>query len=75
MINPHESMGPGRGRTRDPWICSQTRICSQTGYRLRYVARSWGFEWLIKSEVLLKVCFQNVNIVSHLDQTFLATNN
>ena len=29
MINLHESMGPGRDRTRDPWICSQTRICSQ----------------------------------------------
>ena len=27
MINLHESMGPGRDRTRDPWICSQTRIC------------------------------------------------
>ena len=23
-------MGPDRDRTRDPWICSQTRICSQT---------------------------------------------
>ena len=33
-------MGPGRDRTRDPWICSQTRICCQTRYRLRYVARS-----------------------------------
>ena len=32
-------MGPGRGRTRDPWICSQTRICCQTRYRLRYAAR------------------------------------
>ena len=30
MINLHESMGPGRDRTRDPWICSQTRICCQT---------------------------------------------
>ena len=29
-------MGPGRDRTRDPWICSQTRLC----YRLRYAARS-----------------------------------
>ena len=29
-------MGPGRDRTRDPWNCSQTRICSQTRYRLRY---------------------------------------
>ena len=35
----HESMGPGRDRTRDPWICGQTRICSQTRYRLRYAAR------------------------------------
>ena len=33
-------MGPGRDRTRDPWMCSQTRICSQTRYRLRYAARS-----------------------------------
>ena len=40
MINLHESMGPGRDRTRDPWICSQTRICCQTRYRLRYAARS-----------------------------------
>ena len=38
MINLHESMGPGRDRTRDPWICSQTRICCQTRYRLRYAA-------------------------------------
>ena len=33
-------MVPGRDRTRDPWICSQTLICSQTRYRLRYAARS-----------------------------------
>ena len=32
-------MGPDRDRTRDPWICSQIRICSQTLYRLRYAAR------------------------------------
>ena len=32
-------MGPDRDRTRDPWICSQTRICCQTRYRLRYAAR------------------------------------
>ena len=32
-------MGPGRDRTRDPWICSQTSICCQTRYRLRYAAR------------------------------------
>ena len=40
MIDLHESMGPGRDRTRDPWICSQTRICCQTRYRLRYEART-----------------------------------
>ena len=39
MINLHESMGPGRDRTRDPWICSQLLICNQTRYRLRYAAR------------------------------------
>ena len=39
MINLHKSMGPGRGRTRDPCICSQTRICCQTRYRLHYAAR------------------------------------
>ena len=33
-------MGPGQDRTRDPWICSQTRICCQTRYRLCYAARS-----------------------------------
>ena len=34
------SMGPGWDQTRNPWICSQMRICSQTHNRLRYVARS-----------------------------------
>ena len=33
MINLHECMGPGRDRTRDPWICSQTRICSHCATR------------------------------------------
>ena len=36
MINLHESLGLDRDRTRDPWICSQTRICIHTRYRLRY---------------------------------------
>ena len=27
MINPHESMGLGQNQTRNPWMCSQTRIC------------------------------------------------
>ena len=40
MINLHESMGPGRDQTRDPWICSQTGIFSQTHYWLRYAAQS-----------------------------------
>ena len=34
MINLHESMGPGRYQTNDPWICSQTAICYPTHYRL-----------------------------------------
>ena len=32
------SMEPGWSQTRDPWICSQTRICCQTHYRLCYAA-------------------------------------
>ena len=39
-INLHESMGPCWDRTRDPLICSQTCICSQTHDRLCYAARS-----------------------------------
>ena len=34
MINLRKSMGPDRDQTRDPWICSQTRIYCQTRYRL-----------------------------------------
>ena len=32
-------MEPSQDQTRDPWICSQTRICCQARYRLRYAAR------------------------------------
>ena len=39
MINLHKSIGPVRDRTREPWICSQTRICCQTRYRLRCAVR------------------------------------
>ena len=39
MINLGESMGLGQDRTSDPWICSQTHICSQTRYRLCYMAQ------------------------------------
>ena len=28
IINLQESMGPGSNQTHDPWICSQTDICS-----------------------------------------------
>ena len=45
-------MGPGQDRTRDPWNCSQTRICSQTRYRLRYATRSHNMQqtkfWISK---------------------------
>ena len=37
MTNLHESMGPGRDRTRDPWICCQTRTCCKT----RFLPRDW----------------------------------
>ena len=28
MINLHKNLGTGQDRTHDPWICSQTCICS-----------------------------------------------
>ena len=37
-----QSMGPGRDLTRDPLICSQTRIFSQVQSRLSYAAQN-GF--------------------------------
>ena len=46
-------MVPGRDRTRDPWICSQTRICSQTHYRLRYAARSGNNEYKLTQQLSL----------------------
>ena len=50
MINLHVSMGPGWDQTRDPWICSQIRICSLTRYRLCYAARCVSFLWSISQE-------------------------
>ena len=44
-------MGPGRDRTRDPWNCSQTRICSQTRYQLRYAAY---FENVLRAVIIEK---------------------
>ena len=52
--NLHESIGPGRDRTRDPWICSQTRICCQTCYRLRYPARC-------KKVIIVSLCTQRTS--------------
>ena len=49
MINLHEIMGPSRDRTRDPWICSQTRICCQT------------FPTALHSPVKMKVSNHSVN--------------
>ena len=54
MINLHESMGPDRDQTRDPWICSQTRICSQTCYRLHYAARHKGICFSLSSLGIIK---------------------
>ena len=67
MININESMGPGRDRTRNPWICSQTRICSQTCYRLRYAAR-FEFEPVIQEEVSLKDILCNFGRRHHEEQ-------
>ena len=50
MINLQESMGPGRDRTRDPWNCSQSRICSQTRYRLRY--GNWVCTYLLMCRLI-----------------------
>ena len=52
MINLYESMGPGWDQTRDPWICSQIRICSQTRYQLRYGAQMI-LSWLKVKTVIL----------------------
>ena len=52
MINLHESMG--HDQTRDPWICSQTHICCQTCYRLRYAARLFCLLYRIKCILRVK---------------------
>ena len=44
MIDLHQSKGPGQDGTRDPWTCSQTHICSQTHYWLRYAGYVVGVE-------------------------------
>ena len=68
MINLHESMGPGRDRTRDPWICSQTRICCQTRYRLRYVAQYFSIGILGKVWYLI-VSIPDLCTLTYFDLT------
>ena len=55
-------MGPDR--TRDPGICSQTRICSQARHRLRYAARhSAGCGQLVKMLITLELhCIFGSNV-------------
>ena len=65
MINLHESMVPGRDRTRDPWICSQTRICRQTRYRLRYLPYSKIYQKFIVPhypKIDLRHCSAKTNV-------------
>ena len=55
-------MGPGRDRTRDHWICSQTGICCQTRYRLRYAAQYYRYHKLRKT--FSKFYRQYYNLIS-----------
>ena len=50
MINLHESMGPSWDQTRDPLICCQTCICSQTHYWLSYAAQ-YSLGWYCYASV------------------------
>ena len=61
-------MVPGRDRTRDPWICSQTRICNQTRYRLRYAAR-FCFSVIVRYNI---VCKQKLQLENGLMQPSLS---
>ena len=69
MINLHESMGPGRVGARDPWICSQTRICNQTGYRLHYAAQ-WHSDSAPERIFQKKLIFK---IISRRQKTWIIT--
>ena len=60
-------MGLGRDRTLDPWICSQTRICFQTCYRLGYAVRYSEDVWphklcLQKIAFEIRLGFENLEI-------------
>ena len=57
MINLHKSMRLGRYRTLDPWISSQTPICSQARYRLLYAARRFiEFIKQVAEEIKCEAC-------------------
>ena len=49
-INLRESMEAGQDQTCDPWICSQTRICSQTCNWLRYF---WFWRRFLKAFTII----------------------
>ena len=70
-------MGPGQDRTRDPWICSQTRICCQTRYRLRYAARypdplspSVSVQWFMICECVISLSYLLLFLSSVLQYSF-----
>ena len=48
------SMGSGWDQTHHPWICSQTLICSQTCYWLRYAAQHCVIEGQIYKGIIGK---------------------
>ena len=60
-INLHESMGPCRDRNCIPWICSQTRLCSQTSYRLGYAARLYLYSTYKLKKHTLDGCHNSLN--------------
>ena len=55
-------MGLGQDQTHDPSICSQTRICCQTHYRLGYTAR-FNISYTM---VITPLMFFEIPINSHL---------
>ena len=71
MINLYESMGPGLDITGNPWLCSQTRICRQTHYRLSYVA--WSVHLLSKYHELSLILKQLQALPMYLDRSLLAS--
>ena len=75
IINLHESMGPGRDWTRDPWICSQTRICCQTLYRLRYSAGQNKHDKKKITAIIFCICFGCSEEMLIIETVLLSTQN